>query len=64
MCFGKDESDTVLSREAADNVREKHTAVYHRITALLGEYVDGMGDGTKKVVEFATPEELLQIFYR
>mmetsp|Transcript_34023 Transcript_34023/g.79678 ORF Transcript_34023/g.79678 Transcript_34023/m.79678 type:complete len:201 (-) Transcript_34023:39-641(-) len=46
----------------ADLARTQHTAVYHRVSALLGQYVDGMGDRGKKVIKFASPAEILEVF--
>lgn len=66
MCFGEDALCPVGGRVAneADDVLDAHTAVYHRISALLGDYVDGMGDRNKKIVDFASPADIISIFSR
>jgi len=65
MCFEESIDGRGQKFEASTQAKtDAHTAVYHRITKLLGNYVDSMQDRSNKVVEFATPTEILSIFSR
>eukprot|EP00283_Hemiselmis_rufescens_P009206 CAMPEP_0173422292 /NCGR_PEP_ID=MMETSP1357-20121228/3055_1 /TAXON_ID=77926 /ORGANISM="Hemiselmis rufescens, Strain PCC563" /LENGTH=306 /DNA_ID=CAMNT_0014385301 /DNA_START=140 /DNA_END=1057 /DNA_ORIENTATION=+ len=54
----------VVGGDDGGEVRSQHTAVYHRVSALLGQYVDGMGDPGRRVVKFASPDEILEVLGR
>eukprot|EP00281_Chroomonas_sp_CCMP1168_P029363 CAMPEP_0206241144 /NCGR_PEP_ID=MMETSP0047_2-20121206/16338_1 /ASSEMBLY_ACC=CAM_ASM_000192 /TAXON_ID=195065 /ORGANISM="Chroomonas mesostigmatica_cf, Strain CCMP1168" /LENGTH=308 /DNA_ID=CAMNT_0053666019 /DNA_START=226 /DNA_END=1149 /DNA_ORIENTATION=- len=47
-----------LSLPTSAGMPDRHLDVYRRIVLLLEEYVAGMGDKSKKVVEFATPQQI------